>query len=317
MNTLMKTGLTQTYEKLGNGEHAVLLIHGLSGTPFEVMHLAKKLHQAGFTVRIPLLPGHGEKVHKLSGKKWQGWYDVVAAHFEDLSSQYKTVSVAGLCLGAVLALHLAAEKGARVKSLSVMATTLFFDGWSLPWYKFLMPLATHTPLKHFMSVKEQAPYGIKNERLRERVAAEMKEDGSGIAYSKMPMSSVREMQKLIAATKKRLHKIKSPTIILHAEEDEVASLKNADYLERHLGSPSIRRVTLHDSYHLITVDNERDTVANETSAFFVQQTLRAAATAERNCAQPQSLLKTGAWQQWQPLPTCSEQQSVNVAMTAS
>jgi carboxylesterase len=313
MNTLMKTGITQTYEELGGGEHAVLLIHGLSGSPFEVMYLAKKLNKAGFTVRVPLLPGHGESVGTLSSKKWQGWSAEVSAHFEDLSGKYKSVSVAGLCMGAVLALYLAAEKGERVKSLSAMATTLFFDGWALPWYKFLMPLATHTPLRHFMYFGEREPYGIKNERLRERVASAMKDDSSGIAYSKMPMTSIREMQKLIAATKARLHEIKAPTLILHAEEDDVASMKNADYLECHMGAANIKRINLHDSYHLITIDNERDTVASETAAFFVQQSFLAATAAERNQAPQRGMPETGKWLQWQPVPACGDIHSVEGA----
>lgn len=290
MNTSGKNGITGTFEELAGGEHAVLLIHGLSGTPFEVKYLAKKLHQAGFTVRVPLLPGHGESVSQLSTKKWQGWFDAASAHFDDLSARYKTVSVAGLCMGAVLSLYLAAEKGNRVNSLSLMATTLFFDGWALPWYKFLLPLVTHTPLRHFFSFGEHEPYGIKNERLRERVANGMKEDSSGIAYPRMPMSSIREMQKLIAAAKARLHEIMIPTLILHAEEDDVASLKNADYLESKLGAADIRRVTLHDSYHLITVDNERAQVAEETASFFQRcSRIVSVAWAEANsCALPQS-----------------------------
>ena len=315
MNTLMNPGMSQTYEKLGSSGHAVLLIHGLSGSPFEVMYLAKKLNAAGYTVRVPLLPGHGENVGRLSGKRWQAWYEEVSAHFEDLSSKYKTVSVAGLCMGAVLALHLAAEKGARVRALSVMATTLFFDGWALPWYKFLMPLATHTPLKHFMSFKEREPFGVKNERLRERVAAGMKQDGSGIAYSKMPMTSVREMQKLIAATKMGLHKIKTPTIILHAEEDDVASLRNADYLERYLGAAKVRRVTLRDSYHLITVDNDRDQVARETVAFFVHQCFLAQTIEAPSPAQDAGQ-KTWKLRQFEAAPAQGKRHSAGGTMTA-
>lgn len=309
MEKQMESGITQRYEEFVGGEHAVLLIHGLSGSPFEFMYLARRLHKAGFTVRIPLLPGHGESVGALSTKKWQGWYAEVSAHFDDLGSKYKSVSVAGLCMGAVLSLYLAAEKGDRVKSLSLMATTLFFDGWSLPWYKFLMPLATHTPLRHLMSFSEREPYGIKNERLREYISSGMKNDSSGIAYPKMPMSSIREMQKLIAATKARLHEIRIPTIILHAEEDDVASPKNADYLERHLGAANIRRVTLHDSYHLITVDNERATVADETASFFVQQSLLAQRTAGKTHPQHQAVQESGKWKGWETIQTCAELQS--------
>lgn len=256
------------FEERAGGDHAVLLLYGLSGTPFNVTYLAKKLYQAGFSVRIPHISGYGKGVSKHSANKWQDWYAEAAAHFEDLSRNYRSVSVAGLCTGALLAICLAAEKGNRVSSLSLMATPLFLDGWALPWYKFLLPLIIHTPLRRYLSYVEQDPYGIKNAQLRELVESGMKKKGAGIAYSKIPMSKIGEMHKLTAAARNCLHSISTPTLILHAEEDDVASPKNADYLEFHLGAASVRKIILKDSYHLVTVDNERDRVADETSRFF-------------------------------------------------
>ena len=41
------------------GDKAILLIHGYTGSPREMLWLGTQLHKAGYTVSIPRLPGHG------------------------------------------------------------------------------------------------------------------------------------------------------------------------------------------------------------------------------------------------------------------
>ena len=254
---------------LAGGEHAVLMLHGLSGTAFEVMSVAKALNRHGYTVRIPVLPGHRTSVSDLSNTTWKDWYNAAENHFEELSRKYKTVSVAGLCMGAVLSLRLAAEKQGRVKSLILMSTTLAYDGWAIPWYRFLLPLALYTPLKYFWSYKEAGSFGVKNEAIRRRVSS-MMNDKSSVAYSRTPADSIREMLGLIKATKHRLSEISSPTLILHAAEDEVASPKNAEFIEQNLGAAHIEKIILDNCYHLITIDNQRNLVAAEAARFITK-----------------------------------------------
>ena len=70
----------------------------------------------------------------------------------------------------MLALSLAAEKGRDIAALSLLSTTLFYDGWSVPWYRFLLPLGYYTPLRHLYAYHEREPYGLKNEAMRKRIA---------------------------------------------------------------------------------------------------------------------------------------------------
>lgn len=247
------------------GKDAVLLIHGLTGSPFEMKHLAKRLHKAGFTVRVPLLAGHGTSIQELSKLHWQDWYGTVVETFNELKKEHDSVSVSGLCMGALLALQLAADYEDEVTAISLLSTTLFYDGWSLPWYKFLLPLTYYPPVKYFYSYKESPPYGIKNERLRELYLHGMK-DGS-IAYDTIPAESMRELYRLSKAVRKIMLLIKTPALILHSAEDDLASSKNADYIERHIGEDVVRKILLKDTYHMITIDNQKETVADETINF--------------------------------------------------
>ncbi len=250
------------------GEHAVLLIHGLTGSPFEMKPLAKKLHRAGFTVKGPCLAGHGKTLESLQTTRWHDWYQTIYETFKALKKEYKTVSVVGLCMGALLALYLAFDVGDEVSSISLLSTTIFYDGWSLPWYSFLLPLCYYPPLRYFYSYEEREPYGIKDERMRKRIAIGLKHNS--IAYSKFPAQSMKELFRLIRLTKKIIPKVKVPTLILHALEDDLASIKNADYVEKYIGSSHVRKIFIRDSYHMLTLDNQKDLVAEETIKFFQQ-----------------------------------------------
>ncbi|MDR3561286.1 MAG: alpha/beta fold hydrolase [Negativicutes bacterium] len=250
---------------LPGGQAAVVLIHGLTGGPFELNYLAKKLNKAGYTVRVPLLAGHGTTISELKTTCWQDWYISVKQTILGLKAAGNTVYVGGLCMGAVLALHAAYELPESVQGVVAMSTTLRYDGWSIPWYSFLLTLNHYTPARYLYSYPEREPYGIKNERLRRIVHKGMKDNT--LAYDEVPGVSIRELYRLANTVKRELPAVKTPTLILHSREDDTASVKNADYIEHHIGAAYVRKMLLTDSYHMITIDNQKDLVADEIIAF--------------------------------------------------
>ena len=251
---------------LPGGRQAVILIHGLTGGPFEMSQLAKKLNKAGFTVHVPLLAGHGSSIDDLKKTHWQDWYGTVRKTTASLIESGHSICVAGLCMGAVLALHTALEFASDIQAIAAMSTTFQYDGWAIPWYGFLLPLNYYTPARYLYSYPEREPYGIKNERLRRMVAKGM-EDNT-LAYDTVPGVSIYELFKLAKTVKKELPRINVPTLILHSRQDDTASLKNAEYIEHHSGAAYIRKILLNDCYHMITIDNQKDLVADELINFF-------------------------------------------------
>ncbi|OGL53316.1 MAG: hypothetical protein A3G31_07335 [Candidatus Schekmanbacteria bacterium RIFCSPLOWO2_12_FULL_38_15] len=251
---------------LNGGENAVLLIHGLSGSPFEMNYLAKKLHKEGFSVSVPCLAGHGSSLSDLSNASWKDWHKSILNTFHILKETHDKVFVSGLCMGAVLALYTACELGSEVSAISLMSTTLFYDGWSIPWYRIFIPLAYYTPLRYFYSYREKEPYGIKNALLRKHVVRLMNE--KNIAHTKIPFKCFYELLEFSKMVRKLLPKIEIPTLILHSLEDDVASIRNADFVEKNIGSDRVRKILIDDCYHMITVDNKRELVSQETINFF-------------------------------------------------
>jgi len=252
---------------LAAGDDVVLLLHGLAGSPLEMRFLASSLHRKGLSVEVPHIPGYSYG-GKASG--WRHWQDSTAVIFERLKRDYRSVSVSGLCIGAVLALSLAAEKGSQISALSLLSTTLFYDGWGLPWYRFLMPLGFYTPLRTFYSYREREPYGIKNLHLRRRIASAMRKGFSEAGAARLSMNHLYQAAGLIRHATRAMHAVSAPALVMHAIDDETASPKSAQYVVDHIGSSTVRKVILDNSYHIITMDNDRAMVARATRDFFLQ-----------------------------------------------
>lgn len=256
---------------LKGGEHAVLLLHGLQSSPAELQPLAKRLHQAGYTVHVPHIRGygfmHGDTPRSVT--HWQDWHAKALAEFRALQREHSTVAVGGLCIGATLSLSIASELGDEVSALVLLASTLWYDGWSIPWYRFLRYAGYYTPFRYLYSYREREPFGLKNEQLRKWIAREMShKDSSIVGASKLNLPAIQEAERMIQSVKRALPDIVAPAIIIHAEEDDVASPRNARHIAQHLGSQRVETVMLHNSYHMITVDNDRERVAKETVRFF-------------------------------------------------
>lgn len=259
--------------ELRGGRHAVLLIHGLKGTPIEVLPLAKRLQKAGYTVKAPYYKGYGYTKADSTIPPWRVWHADTLAEFRALKAEYDSVSIAGLCMGAVLALSAAEELGDEVAALSLLSTTLYYDGWTIPWYRFLLPLGYYTPFRYLYTYKGSEPYGVKNPELQSWIAREIDNQSSSIAAAaNLSLPCVYEGERLIRKVRKQLPQVTAPTLIIHAEEDDVCSPRSARLVEAKVSSRQTKLVLLHDSYHMITLDNEREKVADETVAFFNQVT---------------------------------------------
>jgi len=250
-----------------------------------MQYLAKRLRMEGFATYAPHFDGYGfaGRSDPFATGSWRDWRAQVFERFDELASNFRHVCVSGLCVGAVLALDLAAERPGQVAALSLLATTLAYDGWSLPWYQFLAPLAYYTPLRYCYSYRERHPYGVKNECLRKWIAREMSEETTSIAgASSLPMTAIYQAKKLIRHVKRTIPAVKSPALVIHAEEDDVASVRSAEFVLKNIGSGDVDFVLLRDSYHMVTLDNEKDLVASETIRFFRDRTRTLAAGSAGN-----------------------------------
>jgi carboxylesterase len=253
------------------GRSGVLLIHGLTGTPTEMRFVAKGLNKAGFTVYAMQLAGHCGDESDLLKTGWHDWYRSVCEAADRLRKDVDHMFVAGLSMGALLALKLAADRPDEVDGLGLYGTTFVYDGWTIPWLgklSFLLPLVTALGFGHKKKFYECFPYGIKDERIRNRIAGSMLNgDSAAAGLPGNPWPSLAEFYRLSFRVRQQLRGVRTPALVVHAVDDDVASLKNVRMIMRGIGGP-VETVLLENSYHMITVDQERDQVIERSARFF-------------------------------------------------
>lgn len=264
---------------VGKGRTGFLLIHGLGGTPVELKFVAKGLARRGFLVHCCQLAGHCGSEADLVATTWHDWYASVVTAFDELRAQCDTVVVGGLSMGGVLALHLAAQRPSEVHGLVLYAPTLWYDGWSTPWYRFILQFALWSSfgqaiVRRVYRFTEGEPYGIKDPAIRGVVLAAMKSgDSAQAGILTTPGDSVCQLYNLVQVVQRELRDITTPALIIQAREDDLSSLKNAEYLQRQMGG-LVGTIVLDDSYHIVTVDRQRDLLIESTMAFATMLAVR-------------------------------------------
>lgn len=270
---------SHSYLLPGDGPNAatgVLLIHGLTGTPNEMRLLAKGLHRAGFTVLAVQLAGHCGTQDDLVATRWQDWRDSVLQGADQLrqATGGQRMIACGLSMGAILALALAQDRPDHVAGVIALSPTFRYDGWSMPAYtrlSFLLPLFRALGIGRRSVFMEQPPYGIKDKALRERIVAQMHGgDSAAAGLPGNPWWSVIEMRALADHVRRNLDRVRAPCLVIHAQHDDIASVRNAQAIVRGVRHAPVTLTLLDDSYHMITIDRERRTVLSRTIAFAQQ-----------------------------------------------
>jgi carboxylesterase len=256
------------------GDVGVLLAHGITGSPAEMKPLARRLAAAGFTVACPQLSGHCSTLKELKQTRWTDWYASLESALVMLRRECSFVFVSGLSMGALLVLKLAADHPSEVDGVATLSATFFYDGWNVPQWsqRLVLPLVLYSPLRFFLSYHEPSPYGIKDERIRNIIAAVYAGRESHMpekyGYSEFPAVTIRETFSLIRAVRRQLGQIIAPLLIVHATEDDMASVKNAHLLADRVGSTDVEMFLVDDTYHVLTLDKRKDDVARRVATFF-------------------------------------------------
>jgi carboxylesterase len=256
---------------LRGGRSGVLLIHGLTGTPTEMRFVGNGLNRAGFTVLGMQLTGHCGDEADLLATGWRDWYASVVAAAERLMEQVDHLFVAGLSMGAVLALKLAIDRPHEVDGVGLYGTTFFHDGWATPMIgrlAFMLPLATRLGIGRHRVSAETPPYGIKDERIRNRVVGAMLGgDSQAAGLAGFPWPSLAEFQSLSLHVRNRIGRVRAPCVIVHSSDDDIASLRNVRIVERGARAP-VETLLLDDSYHMVTIDRQRGELIERSAGFF-------------------------------------------------
>jgi carboxylesterase len=232
-----------------------LFIHGFTAAPYEGREMAEWIHnKTGITVSVPLLPGHGTHPRDLREITWLDWYQYVREKYFELRQQCKRVFVSGLSMGGALVLQLASHH--KVDGIITLAGAVFIKDWRL----FLLPIARYLIPYHF---KSKGP-DVKNTLIKEEVPN----------YSKYPVRTIYQLLELLEHTRQDLSEVFAPALLIHSRKDRTVHFKNLQYIYDRLSSKEKEMYILKESYHVITIDVEKEKVFKRVEMFIEDQLSR-------------------------------------------
>ena len=242
--------LGEPFELDGDSNLGVVLVHGFTGTPYDMRYLGDRLHAAGTTVHGLRLPGHGTRLEDLDDVRWQDWADAVEDAFDTLRLMRRRVAVVGQSLGGLLSLHLAAHRP-EVAAVASLAAPLWLDGLS----GRVAGLVERGRLAGIQRLPKLGGSDVRDRRVRKESPA----------YDAIPVRPLGELVRFMRVVDGELDQIRQPVLVLHARRDHTAPVACA----RHLAArtKAVRTRILERSFHLIATDVERDIVAAEVIDF--------------------------------------------------
>jgi carboxylesterase len=217
------------------GPVGALLCHGFTGSPQSLHPWAEYLANAGLSVSLPRLPGHGTTWQEMARTRWQDWYAEVDRAFEGLARRASEVFVMGLSLGGCLALRLAEVHGDEVSGLVLVNPSIVADSRLFavaPVIKYIVP-----------SLKG--------------IASDIKKDGSReLAYGRVPVKAAASLPHLWSLTRDGLGKLTQPVLVFKSPADHVVGPASLAALKSALPSSQLTVRTCGNSYHVATLDND-------------------------------------------------------------
>lgn len=244
-------GLLNDWSAVGSGKNkdiGVLLIHGFTGSPASMRPWAEYLSQRGFTVRVPLLPGHGTKPEDLNEVKWEQW---PAKAEDELNELYKTctkVFICGLSMGGAVTLNVASRNSQKLSGIVLV-----------------------NPMSHLRFVSPELAFAVSRvKKFLKSVGNDIKRPGvTEWGYDANPTVGVYELLKMLRATRALLPKVIVPMQLFHSVDDHTLPVSNTEIIMNGVGSRVKQRIELTNSYHVATIDYDAE-IIYENSRIFIE-----------------------------------------------
>lgn len=245
-------GWIQDYRAEGSGENkeiGVLLVHGFTGTPASMRPWAHYLNERGYTVSVPLIPGHGTTWHDLNHVSWQEWPAKVESELLQLKKKCSKVFLCALSMGGGNSLYVAARNQEKIDGLVLVNPMIHIPGVQI---KFV----------HIIS---------RIQKSRASVGDDIKKPGiTEWGYDALPLKGVAQLYKYLKLARAGLPSIKTPTLVFHSIDDHILPVSNTEIIMAELGSSEKKRIELANSYHVATLDYDAETIF-ENSRLFIEE----------------------------------------------
>ncbi len=228
----------------GDGRGALLLLHGFGDTPQSLEWLARNLNAAGWTVRVPLLPGHGATLDAFRRSGRDAWLGAARDALAELRAAHRRVFVLGQSMGGALATLLAAEH-ADLPGLVLLAPYLGMPGrvrWAARSGRVWGVVAPWVVAADVRSIRDPA----------ERAAS--------LAYGAVSPNLLAELFNVSEEARAAAAQVRAPVLVIFARRDNRIPPAEAERAFAALGSREKWLVWLEEPGHVVSVDVGRERV---------------------------------------------------------
>jgi carboxylesterase len=240
----------EPFEHAGASDVGVLLVHGYTGSPREMMPIGEALAARGIGSSGILLRGHGTHPDEMIGWHYSDWIADAERGLNRLLERHQRAVVVGLSMGGTLTLNVASRRAAdpRVVGLVTICAPVVIRDWRLS----LLGVISRFVKWHAWGPPE----------VRDRSAWDQY-----VGYRRFRATTLRQMLDLMADTRSRLSAIHQPILVVHADSDGVVPADNAELIQNGVSSTDRRVLELQDCYHVATLDFATDQLNDEVVRF--------------------------------------------------
>lgn len=243
---------------------AVLVVHGFTGSPYEVHLLAQHLHSCGYHCRVPLLQGHHRTLAELTATGWTDWLASAEQALHELWTEVSRtagtprLAVVGLSMGGLLTLELARrypanrKGGPAIAAISTLATPIFLSRRATRAIRMFH----RTPGLRRLAVPKLFGADVRERNLPR----------PPLRPRAMPIRCLGSLLDLMAELRPRLGEVEQPALLCHGMRDHTAPYASMAAIAEGLGGADVRCLALPRSYHLLPLDVEREIVFAEVAS---------------------------------------------------
>jgi carboxylesterase len=236
-----------------------LLIHGFTGTPFEMRELGQHLAKKGYSVLAPRLFAHATSQEDLQRARWDDWIASVEDGYDLLRGACDRIIPIGLSMGGLLAMVAAAR-------YEVAGAVLMSAPYDPPDWR-MRPLHAVVPLLSLVWRFNRKGPGDWHDRQAEATHLE---------YPAHSVRGAAELYGLLLEARQSLPQVRCPVLIVQSRQDASVPWQNAERIYERVGSSDKQMLCLDKSGHVVTRDAERKRVFEATAAFARRVTRRKA-----------------------------------------
>ena len=229
------------------GPDGALVLHGFTGSPHSIRGLARALAGAGLAVEAPLLPGHGTTMGDMLASRWDHWRAGVETAYLELAGRCRRVVLAGLSMGGSLAASLAAD---HPEVAGLVVVNPYIDPPAPSFQDILRGLLSEGETV----IPSHLGSDIADGEARE------------VGYSGTPIAPLLSLCEGLDGLFSRLGHVTCPVLIMTSATDHVVPPVSSDVLAENVSGP-VERVRLENSFHVATLDLDREEVERRTVDF--------------------------------------------------